>query len=245
MAEAAAATGYADRFRPLELAVTFDPGLVARRPRRQGPVALAPVHQCPGHRAGDVHPPRRVRHRLPGPRPQHPRPQLPPAGGGATAPRSGRSPRPLDRAGGRRLDRPRRPDRRRRPSAHRRRRRGSWWSRRARSGRPSSCSGPATSRRRCPACRTPLGSRWSSNGDFLTIGLHPTRDVRPTDGPTITSAIDFRDGSSAAGRSSSRTAAFPTCRGLRPGPGPVVQRLAPAAAPAGVAARRLRDRGGR
>lgn len=42
-----------------------------------------------------------------------------------------------------------------------------------------------------------LGQGWSSNGDFLTIGLHKGRMIEPTRGPTITSAIDFRDGSSA------------------------------------------------
>jgi cholesterol oxidase len=40
-----------------------------------------------------------------------------------------------------------------------------------------------------------LGEGWSSNGDFLTIGLHEGRMIEPTRGPTITSAIDFRDGS--------------------------------------------------
>jgi cholesterol oxidase len=39
-----------------------------------------------------------------------------------------------------------------------------------------------------------IGRGWSSNGDFLTIGLHRGRTVDPTRGPTITSAIDFRDG---------------------------------------------------
>ncbi len=39
-----------------------------------------------------------------------------------------------------------------------------------------------------------LGTRWSSNGDFLTPALHK-EDVSPTQGPTITSAIDFLDGS--------------------------------------------------
>jgi cholesterol oxidase len=38
-----------------------------------------------------------------------------------------------------------------------------------------------------------VGNGWSSNGDFLTIGIHGGRDVAPTRGPTITSAIDFRD----------------------------------------------------
>jgi cholesterol oxidase len=40
-----------------------------------------------------------------------------------------------------------------------------------------------------------LGCDWSSNGDFLTPAFYPDRDVSPTRGPTISSAIDFQDGS--------------------------------------------------
>jgi cholesterol oxidase len=40
-----------------------------------------------------------------------------------------------------------------------------------------------------------LGACWSSNGDLLTPAIHGERDVSPTRGPTITSAIDFLDGS--------------------------------------------------
>jgi cholesterol oxidase len=40
-----------------------------------------------------------------------------------------------------------------------------------------------------------LGERWSSNGDFLTPAIYPERRINPTQGPTITSAIDFLDGS--------------------------------------------------
>jgi cholesterol oxidase len=40
-----------------------------------------------------------------------------------------------------------------------------------------------------------LGYNWSSNGDFLTPALYPAREVHPTQGPTITSAINFLDGS--------------------------------------------------
>jgi cholesterol oxidase len=40
-----------------------------------------------------------------------------------------------------------------------------------------------------------LGKSWSSNGDFLTPAFHWNRDVEPTKGPTIASAIDFQDGS--------------------------------------------------
>ncbi|MEX2376008.1 MAG: GMC family oxidoreductase N-terminal domain-containing protein, partial [Dehalococcoidia bacterium] len=40
-----------------------------------------------------------------------------------------------------------------------------------------------------------LGRGWCSNGDFLTPAIHAGRDVSPTQGPTISSAIDFLDGS--------------------------------------------------
>jgi cholesterol oxidase len=39
-----------------------------------------------------------------------------------------------------------------------------------------------------------LGWNWSSNGDFLTPAIHRGRKVSPTRGPTISSAIDFLDG---------------------------------------------------
>jgi cholesterol oxidase len=39
-----------------------------------------------------------------------------------------------------------------------------------------------------------LGRNWSSNGDFLTPAFYPQRRVSPTEGPTITCAIDFLDG---------------------------------------------------
>lgn len=38
-----------------------------------------------------------------------------------------------------------------------------------------------------------LGRNWTSNGDFLTPAIYPTRLVSPGFGPTITSAIDFHD----------------------------------------------------
>lgn len=40
-----------------------------------------------------------------------------------------------------------------------------------------------------------LGRSWSSNGDFLTPAIYPGRSIEPSRGPTITSAIDFLDGS--------------------------------------------------
>ena len=39
-----------------------------------------------------------------------------------------------------------------------------------------------------------LGHNWSSNGDFLTPAIYKQRRVSPTQGPTITCAIDFLDG---------------------------------------------------
>lgn len=38
-----------------------------------------------------------------------------------------------------------------------------------------------------------LGSNWSSNGDFLTPAFYSDRKVNPSEGPTITCAIDFLD----------------------------------------------------
>ncbi len=40
-----------------------------------------------------------------------------------------------------------------------------------------------------------LGNSWSSNGDFLTPAFYDDRKISPTHGPTISSAIDFLDGS--------------------------------------------------
>ncbi len=45
-----------------------------------------------------------------------------------------------------------------------------------------------------PNVSTRLGHGWSSNGDFLTPALHFFRNVDPTRGPTITAAIDLLDG---------------------------------------------------
>ncbi len=45
-----------------------------------------------------------------------------------------------------------------------------------------------------------LGRDWSSNGDFLTPALYENRLVSPTKGPTISSAIDFQDGSQGGRR---------------------------------------------
>lgn len=46
-----------------------------------------------------------------------------------------------------------------------------------------------TLRRLSPA----LGTRWSGNGDFLTVSIQP-QAVNPTHGPTITGVLDFLDG---------------------------------------------------
>ncbi len=39
-----------------------------------------------------------------------------------------------------------------------------------------------------------LGYNWCANGDFVTPAIHQDRDVSPTHGPTISSAIDLLDG---------------------------------------------------
>jgi cholesterol oxidase len=45
-----------------------------------------------------------------------------------------------------------------------------------------------------------LGRDWSSNGDFLTPAWYQNRAVSPTAGPTISSRIDFLDGSEGGRR---------------------------------------------
>jgi cholesterol oxidase len=44
-----------------------------------------------------------------------------------------------------------------------------------------------------PQISAHLGVGWSSNGDFLTPAVYPGRKIQPSQGPTITSAIDFLD----------------------------------------------------
>jgi cholesterol oxidase len=45
-----------------------------------------------------------------------------------------------------------------------------------------------------PLINQNLGKGWSSNGDFLTPSFHLFRRINPTRGPTITAAIDMLDG---------------------------------------------------
>ena len=42
-----------------------------------------------------------------------------------------------------------------------------------------------------PGISAQLGIGWSSNGDFLTPAIHPFRRIDPSRGPTITAAINF------------------------------------------------------
>jgi len=47
-----------------------------------------------------------------------------------------------------------------------------------------------------PRLSPALGQRWCGNGDFLTPAFYPDREpLNPTQGPTISSAINFLDGS--------------------------------------------------
>lgn len=48
--------------------------------------------------------------------------------------------------------------------------------------------------RTLPALSSLLGRRWSANGDFVTPAFYRGREVSPTQGPTISSCIDFLDG---------------------------------------------------
>ncbi len=48
--------------------------------------------------------------------------------------------------------------------------------------------------RTLPKISSTLGDHWSSNGDFLTPAFYEKRDLYPTVGPTISSAVDLLDG---------------------------------------------------
>ena len=63
--------------------------------------------------------------------------------------------------------------------------------------------------RSLPALSPTLGRGWSANGDFLTPALYFDRDVAPTRGPTITTAIDYLDGSDGGHRYFVEDGGFP------------------------------------
>ncbi|MCH7665479.1 MAG: GMC family oxidoreductase [Acidobacteria bacterium] len=54
-----------------------------------------------------------------------------------------------------------------------------------------------------------LGRNWSSNGDFLTPAFYDDREINPSQGPTISSAIDFLDGSENGARFFIEDGGFP------------------------------------
>lgn len=54
-----------------------------------------------------------------------------------------------------------------------------------------------------------LGRGWSSNGDFLTPAIYKDRLVNPSEGPTISGAIDFLDGSRGGARYFVEDGGFP------------------------------------
>ena len=60
-----------------------------------------------------------------------------------------------------------------------------------------------------PAVSGFLGRNWSSNGDFLTPAFYCDRDVFPSLGPTITSVIDFQDGTQSGQRFWIQDGGFP------------------------------------
>jgi len=54
-----------------------------------------------------------------------------------------------------------------------------------------------------------LGRGWSSNGDFLTPAVYKNRRIAASEGPTITAAIDFLDGSRDGARFFVEDGGFP------------------------------------
>jgi len=65
-----------------------------------------------------------------------------------------------------------------------------------------------------PRLSPALGYNWSSNGDFLTPAVYTDREIEPTRGPTITSAIDFLDGSQDGHRFFIEDGGFPSLLGM-------------------------------
>lgn len=63
--------------------------------------------------------------------------------------------------------------------------------------------------RTLPKVSAALGTNWSSNGDFLTPAFYKERVLSPTLGPTITSAIDYLDGSDNGARYFVEDGGFP------------------------------------
>ena len=51
-----------------------------------------------------------------------------------------------------------------------------------------------------PKLSRALGRGWTSNGDFFTPAFYPDRQLAPSRGPTITSAIDYLDGADGGAR---------------------------------------------
>ena len=58
-----------------------------------------------------------------------------------------------------------------------------------------------------------LGHGWSSNGDFLTPAFYDKRQISPTIGPTITCAIDYLDGRENGARFFVEDGGFPNLLG--------------------------------
>jgi cholesterol oxidase len=199
MREAAATTGYSDRFRPLDLAVTFDPGWDAEADDAHDPARSRRFTNAEGIEQGtcihlgecDIGCPVLARNTLD-------MNYIP------RAERHGAEVRPLhivrgiERVGdGYRVRADRIDDGRLVPTIDDARivilAAGSLGS----TELLLRCRDVARTLRDLPPS---IGYGWSSNGDFLTIGLHRGRRIDPTRGPTITSAIDFRDGA-VGGRS--------------------------------------------
>jgi len=62
--------------------------------------------------------------------------------------------------------------------------------------------------RTLPQISPALGYRWSANGDFLTISIQK-QTVNPTQGPTITAALDFLDSSNGGQKFFVQDGGFP------------------------------------
>ena len=196
--EAAHNLGYDDRFskagsgrqllRGLELPISR----IAFNPKHS-----QPVHERSRSATGHLHPSRQLRHRLRRARQERAGRQLHSASRAARRRGAAAARGAIHRAEGREVPRRLRSHRARANDSRRgNRRSASSWPREAWAPR-SSCSGAATSTGRCRRSAASLGTHWSGNANFISMGSYGRRRAASGSRPasTISSMLDFTDGS--------------------------------------------------
>ena len=184
MRDGAVATGNADRFKKLDLAVSFDPKWTYENDYAKGEQGSTSLHQQARRTAGNLHPPGKLRYRLRRAGQEYPRPKLP-LRGRESVPRrcAPAAPGRSDRAtsdGTYRVSYDSLETGRRVP--------GSETARIVIVAAGSMGSTELLLRARnlyktLPRISPTLGLHWSGNGDFLTPAFYAFRDVEASKGP--------------------------------------------------------------